>query len=124
MNAKWSNYKHFSKSEFDCSQTGENEMKPAFMDRLQSLRFEWGKPMIITSGYRSPQHSIEAVKAKPGSHASGRACDIRVGPGEDVYELVRLAYRHGFTGIGISQKEGLPRFVHLDTLDRQAVWSY
>lgn len=120
----WDDYDHFSKSEFDCQETGENEMKPAFVDRLQALRYEYNRPMIITSGYRSPRHSIEAAKDKPGAHASGRACDIRVGPGQDVHDLVALAIRFGFTGIGISQREGRPRFVHLDTLDRKAIWSY
>jgi zinc D-Ala-D-Ala carboxypeptidase len=120
----WADYEHFSKAEFDCKETGENEMKAAFMDKLQALRYEYGKPMRITSGYRSPRHSIEARKSAPGAHASGQACDIGVGPGDDVYELVALAVRFGFTGIGISQKAGLPRFVHLDTLPRRAIWSY
>ncbi len=120
----WDDYDHFSKQEFDCQQTGENEMRPAFVDKLQALRYEYGRPMIITSGYRSPWHSIESAKTQPGAHASGQACDIRVGPGEDVHALVTLAVRFGFTGIGISQRAGQPRFVHLDTLNRKAIWSY
>lgn len=120
----WDDYDNFSKSEFDCQHTAKNEMKPAFMDRLQALRYEYGRPIVITSGYRAPDHPIEAAKAKPGAHASGRACDIAVGPGQDVHDLVRLAMRFGFTGIGISQRSGRPRFVHLDTLVRVAIWSY
>jgi len=120
----WGDYDHFSKSEFDCRETGENAMRPAFVDKLQALRYEYGRPMIITSGYRSPRHSIESAKPQPGAHASGQACDIRVGPGEDVHDLVTLAVRFGFTGIGISQRAGQPRFVHLDTLNRKAIWSY
>lgn len=120
----WDDYDHFSKQEFDCQQTGENEMRSAFLDKLQALRYEYDRPMIITSGYRSPKHSIEVAKPKPGAHSTGQACDIRVGPGEDVHDLVSLALRFGFTGIGISQRPGQPRFIHLDTINRKAIWSY
>lgn len=60
----WSKYPNFSKREFDCKETGENRMTVEFMDKLQELRTRYGKPMRITSGYRSPQHSIEAAKAQ------------------------------------------------------------
>ncbi len=35
----------------------------------------YGKPITITSAYRSPEHSVERVKATPGSHTEGRALD-------------------------------------------------
>lgn len=123
-NINWDDYQNFSKSEFDCQETGENRMKPGFMDKLQELRNLYGKPIIITSGYRSPKHSIEASKDKPGPHSTGLACDIAVGPGEDVHELLDLAFTLRFAGIGVSQRNARPRFVHLDLCERKAVWSY
>lgn len=125
MNQKvqWSKYKNFSKREFDCKETGENGMQPFFLDKLQELRDLYGKSMVITSGYRSPKHSIEAKKNVPGTHAKGIACDIRV-QGADAHRLVELAMALGFTGIGVSQKNGLARFIHLDLDDRKAIWSY
>lgn len=120
----WNDYDNFSKAEFDCKHTGENGMRPAFMDRLQALRYEWGKPMVITSGYRAASHPIEARKARPGPHSTGRACDVAIVPGQDAYQFVRLAYRFGFSGIGVSQKAGGARFIHLDMLEREAIWSY
>ena len=52
-------------------------MDKATMDRLQLLRSHYGSPLTVTSGYRSPLHSIEAAKTTgPGSHATGRAVDI------------------------------------------------
>ena len=128
MITDWSVYPNFKAAEFDCKQTGENEMEPVFMARLQALRTEFGKPIRINSGYRSPRHSIEARKAEPGAHASGRSCDVAV-QGGDALRLIELAVRHGFTGIGVSQK-GTSRFIHLDDLDhapnrpRPWVWSY
>ena len=115
----WSKYPNFSKSEFDCQETGENDMQPRFLEMLQSLRDRYGKPMTITSGYRSPNHSTERKKAKPGTHAQGIAADIYV-TGPDKYRLVKLAFEYGFTGIGIDKS-----FIHLDaSRDRCAIWSY
>ena len=125
MIENWEKYPNFSEREFDCSHTGRNEMKPEFMDNIQAMRTELGRPMIVNSGYRSPHHPIEAAKEDgPGPHSTGLAADFKVGAGWDVYEFVELAFKHGFTGIGVSQREGKPRFVHLDRLNRRAIWSY
>jgi uncharacterized protein YcbK (DUF882 family) len=121
----WSHYQNFSAKEFACSHCGKNEMKPEFMEKLQWLRRIYGKPMRVTSGYRCPQHPIEAKKAAPGAHASGCACDIGV-QSREAYDILRLAFELGFTGIGVQQK-GSGRFIHLDTLEggpRPNVWSY
>jgi len=98
------------------------------MNRLTSLREDWGQPMVVNSAYRCPNHPIEARKARPGAHASGRAVDIAV-RGEDAYKLLLVALGHGFTGIGVNQK-GDSRFIHLDDLTeedgkyRPTIWSY
>ncbi len=125
MRIDWSDYPNFSAHEFRCKHTGRNEMDPEFVRFLQKVRSAYGKPMRVTSGYRAPEHPIEAVKSRPGAHASGRAADIAVGPGEDVYDLVRIALAYGAQGVGISQRINRPRFVHLDTVEhRRAIWSY
>ena len=74
-------YLYFKTEDFDCSETGENEIKPDLIRRLDELRSAVGRPLYVTSGYRSPRHSIEAKKAKPGTHAQGIAADIAVGNG-------------------------------------------
>ena len=119
----WSKYPNFTEAEFRCKETGEINMDEDFLARLQTLRTEFGKPMVITSGYRSPRHSIERRKAAPGPHTTGKACDVALG-GAAAYELISIALRLGFTGIGVSQKAGGPRFIHLDTMTRTAFWSY
>lgn len=124
----WREYPNFHESEFRCKHTGLCEMDPAFMRRLQLLRTHYKKPMAITSGYRHATHPTEAKKAKPGAHATGRACDVAV-RGEDAHKLIGLAIALGFTGIGVQQK-GATRFLHLDDLPngagfpRPTVWSY
>lgn len=119
-------YPNFSADEFNCSHCGKNEMQAEFMSRLQALRMRYGKPMKITSGYRCPEHPIEAKKDKPGAHASGLACDVGV-DGKQAYELMKHAFALGFTGIGVSQKGSGSRFIHLDMLEeapRPNIWSY
>ena len=128
MTLNWNAYPNFSAHEFDCSHTGRNKMHPDFMRRLQNIRTDFGKAMVVTSGYRSPKHPIEARKSEPGAHASGRAADIAV-YGGDAYRVIELALKHGMTGIGVQQK-GDKRFIHLDDLEhadnrpRPWVWSY
>ena len=119
----WDRYKHFSRSEFSCKcGCGQCEMQTDFLNRLQALRMMWGKPMIITSGYRCPNHPVERAKASPGTHAQGIAADVGIS-GADAISLLRLALESNFTGIGIQQK-GHGRFLHLDTRQHPALWSY
>lgn len=123
----WSDYPNFSEEEFRCKHTSKSAMHPDFMARLQRLRTAYGKPMKITSGYRDAKHPIESAKAKPGAHASGRACDVAI-RGAEAVELLKLALEHGFTGIGVQQK-GEGRFIHLDDIEdgsqpRPMIWSY
>jgi zinc D-Ala-D-Ala carboxypeptidase len=121
----WDNYPNFSEAEFACSHTGACEMQEHFMDALQELRTIYAKPMPITSGYRSPEHPIEARKNKPGTHATGLAADIGCS-GQDAYDILQIAFELGFSGIGVQQK-GSGRFVHLDMWEdgpRPNVWSY
>lgn len=101
-------------------------MDVEFMEKLQQLRNEYGKPIYITSGYRHPSHPIEAAKDKPGVHSTGCAVDIAAN-GWEAYKIVKLAYKYGFTGVGVNQTGDSGRFVHLDTLDdfpRPNLWSY
>ena len=121
----WSVYKHFTRGEFACKcGCGQAAMQSDFMGRLQSLRMIWGKPMIITSGYRCANHPSERTKAQPGTgtHSQGIAADIGIS-GADAISLLRLALDANFTGVGVNQK-GNGRFLHLDILEHPAIWSY
>ena len=113
-------YLYFKTSDFDCQETGENEMDPEFIRKVDELRSAVGRPLYVTSGYRSPTHSIEAKKSQPGTHAHGIACDIKVSGGAERRELVKQAFYLGFTGIGVAKE-----FVHVDTRTTTPVlWAY
>lgn len=113
-------YKYFKIEDFDCQETGENEMNPKFIHKLDHLRQVCGFPFIVTSGYRSKNHSAEKSKANPGTHAQGIACDIAVSGGRQRMQIVKHAAALNFTGIGVAKG-----FVHVDIRDTNSVlWSY
>ncbi len=122
----WADYPNFNEDEFRCRHSGLLQMQPEFMARLQRLRQAFAAPMRVTSGYRHHTHPIEAAKAVPGAHSTGRAVDVGV-EGADALRLIVLAAELGFTGIGVQQKGG-GRFIHLDDLGpgwpRPTIWSY
>ena len=120
---------HFSFSELACRETGECLLDETLMDCLERVRGVVG-PLTVTSGYRSPRHSVEAAKPRPGSHAMGKAVDIAC-TGRKAYEVLATAIEEGFTGFGVAQKGG-QRFLHLDIITdedgfpaaRPTIWSY
>mgnify|MGYP001193652348 FL=1 len=112
---KWPN---FSYKELACQHTGTMNLDEDFLIALQELRDAYGKPMKITSGYRSPEHPIEAKKSSPGYHSLG-AIDVAVS-GEDAVHLLTVALNLGWTGIGIN----VPSFIHLDRRPAKTIWKY
>tara|TARA_S200002703_G_C3669160_1_gene205439 strand:+ start:129 stop:515 length:387 start_codon:yes stop_codon:yes gene_type:complete len=122
--------KNFSREELECSFSGECEIEEDALQKLQALRDEWGKPIRLSSAYRSAENPRERTKKTgPGYHHGvngngGQAFDVLIA-GEDVPPFIALAIKHGFKGIGVNQKgEWNQRFIHIDTRDKFACWSY
>jgi len=115
---------YFRDDEFKCSHCGVSKMDKGFIDKLNILRESYGKPLRVTSGYRCPAHPVEAKKESSGAHTTGKAVDLAV-QGADAYQLLNIALKMGFKGVGIQQK-GTGRFIHLDDWDvnRPTIWSY
>jgi uncharacterized protein YcbK (DUF882 family) len=104
-------------------------MNHEFMDRLEALRNQIGKPMVLSSAYRCPVHNAAVSgTGDNGPHTTGRAVDVLI-RGTEALRLVAKAIELGFTGIGVKQKGGA-RFIHLDDLHpkiggpRPWIWSY
>ena len=115
----------FSEAEFACRHCQEARMDQKFLNRLNELRVKCGFPFKVTSGYRCPEHPVEAKKKASGAHTTGRAVDIACDGGL-AYILVKEALAMEFRGIGVNQK-GSARFIHLDDLEsntRPTIWSY
>ena len=114
------NFKYFNLSDFNCQETGENEMDLDFIRDLDELREACGFPFVVTSGYRSSRHSLEVKKEKPGMHAHGIAADIQVKNGHERMLIVWKAIEMGFNGIGVAKT-----FVHVDRRNSTPVmWVY
>ena len=124
MKADWTKYPNFTKQEFDCKATGENNMQHEFMEKLQKVRVAYNKSMKITSGFRSVKHPIEAKKTHSnGEHTQGYCADIYCDNGADRYTLISLALANGITRIGVAKN-----FLHLGIggkgLPNNVVWDY
>jgi uncharacterized protein YcbK (DUF882 family) len=124
----WDRYPNFKEKEFRCSYTGRTYMDVRLMDSLQTLRSIYGKPIVISSGYRDPSHPIEAQKERGGEHTLGLAVDIPCSH-QEAYELLSIALSLGFKRVGVSQK-GNGRFLHLGMAEQKDgmvsphIWSY
>ena len=101
----------FSPREIACKGTGKIIVNGDALDRLQALRDRLGKPLIITSAYRSPQHNKRVGGAKNSLHMQGIAFDVRM-DNHDPHEFESAARAVGFTGFGYYPKSG---FMHIDT---------
>lgn len=116
---------YFSHDELACQHCGEYHFDGEFLALLNNIREVYGKPMVVNSGYRCPEHPLERTKTATGAHSLGKAVDIRCS-GADALELIKIAQMMGIQRIGVNQK-GSTRFIHLDNaneLPSPAIWSY
>ena len=121
---------NFTPVEIACRGTGKLLIVLEFMDKLQRLRERLSVPLVISSGYRTPEYNAEVSSTGlTGPHTTGRAVDIKVN-GEPAWRLLSIAGDSGFHGIGVSQKGAHAScFIHIDdvpneTHPRPWVWSY
>ena len=105
---RWPN---FSPQELACKGIGSLLVNEDALDALQRLRNVLGKPLILTSAYRSPQHNVAVGGATGSQHLEGAAFDVRM-DNHDPEAFKRAAKASGFRGIGHYPRSG---FMHIDT---------
>lgn len=107
---------HFSLSEF-VSPRDPNRPSMAALGNLRELaavlevlRARAGRPLNITSGFRSVEYNRAIGGAASSLHTTGQACDIEAP--EDMIELAALASQIAeIGGVGVYPGRG---FIHID----------
>lgn len=118
---------HFNVREFRCRDGSD----PVFIDTelvalLEKIRAHFGKPVTITSGFRTAAHNATVAKAaKYSQHLYGKAADIQVQgvSVENVYAYAdKLLGNAGGCGIyppGLGRANG---WVHVDVRKEKSRW--
>lgn len=112
--------KNFKVKEFACSDGSD----PIFIDcelvnLLQKIRDYFGKPVVINSAYRTPNHNKSVGGAVYSQHLYGKAVDIRINgvkPKTISTYIDTLIPNKG--GIGTYRT-----FVHVDVRTTKARWN-
>lgn len=93
---------------------------------LQCIRDHFGKPVTITSGYRTAAHNAKVGGSKSSQHLLGRAADIRVA-GVSVEDVAAYAesLMPDWGGVGrYPVKAGRATgWVHVDTRPTKSRWT-
>lgn len=116
----------FNTREFRCRDGSDTVMVDETLTVvLQCIREHFGKPVVITSGYRTAAHNAVVGGAKSSQHLLGRAADIRV-EGISVEDVAAYAERlmPDWGGVGrYPVKAGRATgWVHVDTRQNKSRW--
>tara|TARA_R110000772_G_scaffold135449_1_gene244028 strand:+ start:444 stop:815 length:372 start_codon:yes stop_codon:yes gene_type:complete len=121
---------HFKLEEFDSPDlpgSGAEFMDEEFLNLLDRARDDSGIAYVITSGFRTPEHSESLKKrgypvARNSAHLRGLAADILVSSSANRLIIIESLLFVGFRRIGIGKG-----FIHVD-LSRDkvqdVVWVY
>ena len=115
----------FKVREFGCKGSDVVLLDEELVVLLQCIREHFGKPLHITSGYRTAAHNAAVGGSKSSQHLLGRAADIRVQgiSVERVYAYAdKLLGNAGGCGIyppGLGRTNG---WVHVDVRKAKSRW--
>ncbi len=103
-------WRNFSPAEIACRGTGQLKIHADALDKLQALRDRLGKPLIVRSAYRSPEHNRRVGGAARSKHMDGTAFDIAMS-NHDPAAFEAAARAVGFLGFGFYPRSN---FIHID----------
>ncbi len=115
---------HFTLSEFQCkgkncgcTQVLHDSMLSCY---LEMIRNHFGKPLIVTSGFRCKKHNASVGGASASLHTKGQAADFYIN-GVAPEKIAAFAESIGIKGIGLYGPED-GNFVHIDTRTAKTFW--
>ena len=115
-------YGHFDEKEL-ASKDGKPSPFPhvvqdELLELLNYLRERWGRPIVVNSAYRSPEHNKAVGGVSNSFHTQGLAADIRPLKGESMTMFRALCDAcNPFGGVGLYDT-----FVHVDCRGTRARW--
>ena len=117
---------HFSASEFRCPDCQRGAPSQKLLRTLEGIRALYGRPLVITSGYRCPRHNAEVGGVSPSEHSGPGeitdAVDLACSFSRDRYGLIRAALSLKVNRLGIGKN-----FIHVGVstdFPRDVVWLY
>lgn len=113
--------KNFTVAEF-ASKDGSRVViiNPLLPEYLQKARDHFGKPLIITSGYRTTAHNANVGGVSNSQHVFGNAADVYI-PGVSVLELYNYLCEIAGNSCGIGIYD---TFVHFDVRTTKSRFDY
>lgn len=113
--------KYFKESEYACKcGCGRADLSCDMLERLDAIRELLGRPVIINSGYRCPEHNKKIGGTPESSHMLGYAVDIKAASSREKYEIISAAMKLEINRIGVYSN-----FIHIDinpTKDNNVIW--
>ncbi len=118
---------NFTVYEFRCRDGSDVVMiDESLVVLLQCIREHFGKPITITSGYRTGTHNTAVGGSRSSQHLLGKAADIQVA-GVSVEDVAAYAESllPGWGGVGrYPVKAGRTKgWVHVDTRPNKSRWT-
>lgn len=118
---------NFTVYEFRCRDGSDVVMiDESLVVLLQAIREHFGKPITITSGYRTGTHNTAVGGSRSSQHLLGKAADIQVA-GVSVEDVAAYAESllTGWGGVGrYPVKAGRTKgWVHVDTRAKKSRWT-
>ncbi len=93
-------------------------VRPELLHLLNRIRKAWGRPIIVNSAYRSPEHNQAVGGVVNSFHVQGLAADIRPERQKDLADLQDLC-------LDLNERGGVglyDTFVHVDARGIKARW--
>jgi len=119
MKMKYFNYEEFDSPDI---QGSGQLMSEELLSMLEVTRKNYGKPIVINSGYRTKAHNNKVGGTSKSSHLKGLAADIACNTSLERFELIKILIKVGFNRIGVGNT-----FIHVD-IDKNkspyVMWTY